>query len=150
MENFIFCAVFVLFHLRHVNSIGTICTQDHTVHYHATFESGWDCWKNYWEKCDNMYIPGIGISLVPHLNLNSITFSPFVFDTILIDRPNLFHCHIYTYKAPLNRIVLYILLHTRYTFKLAHVLINTLKQTIRQAFRFSIPGRILYDFSVLS
>ena len=66
----------------------------HAVHYQATFESGWDCWKNNRKTRGSRHPSGIGISLVPHSNLNSIPFSPFTLGTILID--SLFHCHIYT------------------------------------------------------
>ena len=88
-----------------------------------------------------MYIPGIGISLVPHLNLNLIAFSPFALDTILIDRRNLFHCHIFTDKTPLNRFVLYVLFHTRSTFALPLI--------IELCFRFLVfSGRVTVERGV--
>ena len=101
----------------------------HTVHY---LISGWDCWKNYQKTRGNTYLSELGISLVPHSNLNSIHYSPFTLGTILTDRRSLFTVtSIPIFQAPF---ALYILFHTRSTFKLAHVLINTLKRPIRQAF----------------
>ena len=119
----------VLFYLRHVNSIGTSNTEAMQSIIMQLLNQGGTA-----EKIIEKHVT-IGISQVPHSNLNSIPFSPFAFGTILIDRRNLFHCHIYTnILTPTLLFVLYILSHSRSTFKLAHILVNTLKRTVRQAF----------------
>ena len=68
----------------------------YTVHYQATFDSGWEYCENYPKKHDNGYLSRLDISLVSYSNLNSIPFSSFALGTILIDRRILFHVDIYT------------------------------------------------------
>ena len=45
---------------------------------------------------EERYLPGFCINEVPHSKLKSLPFSPVALGTILIDRRNLVHLHIYT------------------------------------------------------
>ena len=86
----------VLFYLRHVTSIGTSCTDTMKYIIKQLLNQGGTVEKMIEKTRGSRYLSVIGISLVPHSNLNSIHFSPFALRTILIDRHSLFHAHIYT------------------------------------------------------
>ena len=87
---------FVLFRLRHVNSIGKSCKEAIQSIIMQLLNQGGTVEKVIKTTRDNRYLSGYGISLVPHLNLNPIPFHSFSLGKLLIARCNLFHCHIYT------------------------------------------------------
>ena len=84
-------SVFVLFHLQYVNSIGTSCTEaiQPTI-VQLLYQCG------TFEKIIKKHVTIDIFQDLAYSNINSIFFSPFALGTILIDRHNLFHCHIYT------------------------------------------------------
>ena len=82
---------FVLFHLQYVNSIGASCTEAiQPTLVQRLYQGG------TFEKIIKKHVPMDIFQDLAYSNLNSIPFSPFALGTILIDRRNLFHCHIYT------------------------------------------------------
>ena len=125
---------FVLFRLWHVNSIGESCKEAIQSIIMQLLNQGGTVEKVIKTTCDNRYLSGHGISLVPHLKLNPIPFHSFALGKILVDRFCFTVTSIPIFKARLNWFVLYILFQTRSTLKLAQGLVNILKRTIQHSF----------------